>query len=113
MPRLPVVFGWPATPASSSSAFTSDAASWIIGKVLEEDRSPARRRQQRLADGLVIAHEVELGLAPLREEDLARMADRELAPVDLDHLDVVVALRHRATVPRAPAVGNRRRRWSG
>jgi hypothetical protein len=51
---------------------------------LHQDRPPADRPQDRLLEREVVAHEVELRLAPLREVDLARTRDRDPAARGFD-----------------------------
>ena len=51
---------------------------------LQHHRPAAHRREQRLADRLVVPDEVELGLAPLGEEQLVGMGDLDVATVDLE-----------------------------
>jgi hypothetical protein len=67
-----------------------------VREPLHEGRPPAGRPQQGLGDGEVVAHQVELGLAALREEDLVRARDRQIASGNLDH----AVLRHRANGTR-------------
>ena len=72
----------------------------------------ADRPHDRLGDRQVVVDEVELGLAPLREQHLARARDAHRVPVDLE-LDRVVALCHAAHGSRigcGPDDG-RRTRW--
>ena len=59
-----------------------------VGEALHEGGAPAHRAHERLGDGLVVADQVELGLAPLGEEDLvgAGDADGVARHLELDHL---------------------------
>ena len=73
------------------------AALGAVREPLHQGRPPARGAQQRLGDGEVVPHQVELRLAPLREEDLVRARDRDLAPRDVEH----ALLRHAANSIRS------------
>ena len=55
-----------------------------VGVALEHGRALAHPPQGAGADGEVVADQVELGLAPGREEDLVRVGDLHAVPVDLD-----------------------------
>ena len=53
-----------------------------VDEPLERHRPPAGAAQRPVGDRQVVLDEVELGVAGLREVDLARVRDRDLAPVD-------------------------------
>ena len=55
-----------------------------VGVALEHRRALAHAPQGAGPDGEVVPHEVELGLAPGREEDLVRVGDLHAVTVDLD-----------------------------
>src|SRR6185436_15595176 len=48
----------------------------------QDVRTAAGAAERALGDGKVIVHEIELGVAGLREQDLARIRDRDLSAVD-------------------------------
>jgi hypothetical protein len=66
-----------------------------VRKALHECRPPGDDAHERLGDGEVVAHEIELRLLPLGEEHLVRARHREVSPRDIEH----VLLGHRPTVP--------------
>ena len=57
-----------------------------IDEPLEGHGAAANAAQRSFRDGHVIADQVELRVARLREEDLVRVADRDLTPGDLEDL---------------------------
>ena len=57
----------------------NDLPGRAVGEALQQRRPIADRAHERLADGDVVAGEVELGLAVLREHHLARAGDRDRA----------------------------------
>src|SRR5881396_2825921 len=68
--------------------------------VADQYVGPATRSTERaLGHRQVVAHELELGDAGLREVDLARVGDRDLAPGDLDH-DPFALARHPTSIRR-------------
>src|SRR5262249_43562143 len=82
-----------------------------VREALHQRRPPARSAHERLGDGEVVAHEVELRLAALGEEDLVRARDRDALPGDVDDLLVghrAVPVRwRRNTVPPAKRCSSR------
>src|SRR5205823_8965962 len=60
-----------------------------VGEALQQHGPAFHGREQRPFDGLVEAHEVELGVAPLVEEDLLGVADHDLVTGRLDRRAVV------------------------
>ena len=82
-----------ASTVSIHSGRVSGARFWKNGSplgavdvALEHDRPAAGAAQRALGDRQVVADEVELGVPALREEDLVRVRDRDLAPVDPEDL---------------------------
>ena len=61
-------------------------AARALREALHQHRPAAHGPHQRLAHGGVVAHEVELRLAALGEQHLARAGDPHLAPGELEHL---------------------------
>ena len=61
-------------------------AGGAVDEALERHRPAAGAAQRALGDRQVVLDEVELGVARLREVDLARVRDRHLAPVDREDL---------------------------
>src|SRR5262245_18317610 len=57
-----------------------------VGKALEQHRTTVDAADRAFRDGDVVANEVELRDAQLREEDLRRIRDRHLATGELEHL---------------------------
>ena len=94
-------------------------AARAVREALHQHGPSAHRAHDRLGDREVVVDEVELGLAPLLEEHLARARDADVVAVDLE-LDRVVLLGHAGTVVAArlvvwcPAMAFvvRRRRWA-
>jgi hypothetical protein len=72
-------------------------AAGTLGEALHEHRPAAHRAHERFGHRGVVAHDVELRLAALGEQHLARSGDPHLAPGELEHLRVVAG--HRPTVP--------------
>ena len=68
--------------------------------IADQDVGPAAGALQRaLGDGDVVAREIQLGVARLREQDLLRVRDRDLAAADRE--DFVFGLsRHRLNIGR-------------
>ena len=64
----------------------NELALGAVREALHERGPPARRAEKRLRDGEVVPDEVELRLPALREEDLVRARDRDVAPVDVEHV---------------------------
>ena len=64
---------------------------------LHEDGPPSHRAHDRLADREVVAQQIQLGLAPLGKQHLARAREPQLVAVDLE-LDRVLRARHGQTV---------------
>ena len=67
-----------------------------IDEPLERHRPPARPTQRTVRDGQVVADEVDLRVPGLREVDLARVGDRDLAIPDAEDLGF---LGHADTIP--------------
>src|SRR5437773_10977120 len=68
--------------------------------VADQYVGPATRSTERaLGHGQVVAHDLELGDAGLREVDLARVGDRNLAAGDVDH-DAFALARHLTSIRR-------------
>ena len=65
------------------------AALRAVRKALHQSRPPACGAHQRLGDGQVVAHEVELRLATFREQDLVRARDDDASPRDVEHVLLV------------------------
>ena len=81
-----------------------------FGIALEQHRPTAHRPHQRPGDRLVVADEVELGLAALGEEDLVRARDRHLAPGEVDrHSPRRVSPWHHPIAWKRSTAGNGRR----
>ncbi len=59
-----------------------------VGKALQEHGPSPYGGQERRGHGLVVVHQVELGVAPFLEKHLLRTGDHDRAPVDLDDLAV-------------------------
>ena len=75
-----------------------------VDEALERHRPAAGAAQRAVRDGEVVADEVELGVAGLREVDLVRVGDRDLAAADPeDLLRVGMPERYRGRL-RAPRV---------
>ena len=74
-----------------------------VDEPLERHRPAAGAAQRAVGDGQVVVDEVELRVAGLREVDLPRVRDRDLAPVDPEDL---LFRRHADTI-------HRRRRGQG
>ena len=72
----------------------------VLGDALLEERAPLRavretlhqcgpaagNAHERLSDVKVVPHQGELCLPSFREEDLVRARDRDLSPVDVEHV---------------------------
>ena len=71
---------------------------------------PPAPRSAPVGDGQVVVDEVELGVAGLREVDLARVGDRDLAPADLEDLLLGRHRRHDTAQSQAAAGSTRPRR---
>src|SRR5262249_10911329 len=88
----------PERPRLGRSLLEKELALRAVDIALERHRPPTRSAQRAFRHREVVAHQVDLGDAALREEDLLRIRDRDLAALDLQQL---LARRHAAQHTRA------------
>ena len=105
-----VPFGVLTIVVSSQSGALSGTRFWKndeplapCGKRCMSTGRPPIVAHERLRDREVVVDEVELGLAPLREQHLARARDAHRVPVDLE-LDRVVTAGHGLDATAVPVV---------
>src|SRR6185503_1954721 len=89
----------PIRPRGGRSLLVEELAVNPVGIADEHVRPAPRSAQRALGDGEVVAYDVELGDPGLREVDLARVGDRDLAPADVDH-DLLALARHPTSIRR-------------
>ncbi len=89
----------PRQPGFGRALLEEELAVGAVGVAHQHVRPPARAAQRAVRDGEVIAREIELGVAGLRKQHLARVRDRDLATGDGQQFFVSVA-RHAPPVPR-------------
>ena len=80
----------PLRPALGNTLLEERRATGAVGKPLQEHRPPTHGGEQRGLHRLVEAHQVELGVAALVEEDLLGMTDGEVVTARLNS-DAVAA----------------------